>query len=245
MDLREAVQTLEALASGCSPITGEEIDKESVLHERDVIRALQIAIDMLKKEAAEDSTVMAIAEEDILTTLAIFEEEKFRPTPNRLMGFLAGTRKFKKEELLAHALYGKYEDRYPKGQMLDFFTQYLEEHGPRRSSSKKNAPHREINFFREERFNRLKESAINQLKEKIAALGMVRPADDLGEIEAQARQKNPRAYEPWTDAEKELLRKAMEYTNDLDLLSACFLRGKSSLESAGQRLLYTAQEEKE
>jgi len=41
-----------------------------------------------------------------------------------------------------------------------------------------------------------------------------------------------------TDKEKELLEKAMEYTNDLELLSECFQRGIGSIESCGKRLIY-------
>lgn len=50
MDINKTIEILEALASGCSPTTGEMINNDSVLNERDVIRAIQIAIDQLKKK---------------------------------------------------------------------------------------------------------------------------------------------------------------------------------------------------
>lgn len=50
MDKNTTIEILEALASGYSPKTGEMLPDESVLNEREVIRALQIAIDELKKD---------------------------------------------------------------------------------------------------------------------------------------------------------------------------------------------------
>ena len=38
--------------------------------------------------------------------------------------------------------------------------------------------------------------------------------------------------------EKTLLSKALEYTNDLDLLSTCFQRGKGSIEACGLKIIY-------
>lgn len=77
-------------------------------------------------------------------------------------------------------------------------------------------------------------------KEKIDELG-VQKTENISEYHQKARINHPRAYESWTDAEKELLSKAIEYTNDLDLLSDCFQRGKGAIESTGQRLIYESQ----
>ena len=65
MDINKAVKVLELLAAGYSPATGAMISNESVLNERDVIRALQIAIDYLKEGSAENPLNMEIPEEDI------------------------------------------------------------------------------------------------------------------------------------------------------------------------------------
>ncbi len=61
---------------------------------------------------------------------------------------------------------------------------------------------------------------------------------NISEYIKNARFQYPRAYEPWSESEKELLNKAMEYTNDLDLLTCCFKRGKGSIESCGKRILF-------
>lgn len=49
MDLNKSITILEALALGCSPHTGEVLE-DGILNDRDVIRALQFAIDELKEQ---------------------------------------------------------------------------------------------------------------------------------------------------------------------------------------------------
>src|SRR5690606_37131916 len=89
-------------------------------------------------------------------------------------------------------------------------------------------------------FNNLSDKSLNQLKEKIDKLGILK-TENLTESVITARINYPRAYESWTDKEKKLLAKAIKYTNDLELLSECFQRGKVSIESYGQRIIYESQ----
>ena len=240
MDRNKTIEILEALASGCSPTTGEMIENESVLNERDVIRALQIAIDNLKTNEPQTISDVEIDETDIKSVIDLFKEEEQNPTSNKLVGFFLGTRKFKNETLVSNQLYGKYRKLYQKGQLLDFFNQYLVDNKLANRNNRKNNPYKEIDFFQKETFNRLSEKAINQLKEKVDEIGILK-TENLSEYVQNARINHPRAYESWTDMEKELLNKAIEYTNDLNLLSDCFQRGKGSIESWGQRLIYESQ----
>jgi len=240
MDINKTIEILEALASGCSPTTGEMIENESVLYERDVIRALQIAIDNLKTSKLRTISDVEIDETDIKSVVDLFKEEEQNPTSNKLVGFFLGTRKFKNETLVSNQLYGKYQNLYQKGQLLDFFTQYLADNNLTNRNNRKKNPYKEIDFFQKETFNRLSEKAINQLKEKVDELGILK-IENLSEYIQNARINHPRAYESWTDMEKDLLNKAIEYTNDLDLLSDCFQRGKGSIEFWGQRLIYESQ----
>jgi len=240
MDRNKTIEILEALASGCSPTTGEMIENESVLNERDVIRALQIAIDNLKTSEPQTISDIEIDETEIKSVIELFKEEEENPTSNKLVGFFLGIRKFKNETLVSNQLYGKYRNLYQKGQLLDFFNQYLVDNKLANRNNRKNNPYKEIDFFQKETFNRLSEKAINQLKEKVDELGILK-TENLSEYVQNARINHPRAYESWTDMEKELLNKAIEYTNDLDLLSDCFQRGKGSIESCGQRLIYESQ----
>ena len=126
MDTVKALEILEALASGCSPTTGEMIENNSVLNERIVIRALQIAIDNLKKENQNQFlTDITIDETEIKTAMELFKENGQSITENGLVGFFLGTRNFKNENLISNSLYGKFRRNFTKGQLLDFFNQYL------------------------------------------------------------------------------------------------------------------------
>lgn len=103
-----------------------------------------------------------------------------------------------------------------------------------------NSLHQEVDFFRKATFNKLSAKAINQLKGRADELGMIN-TDNLSESVRSARTRHARAYEPWTEKEKDLLCKAMKYTNDLGILSRSFQRAKSSIESCGQRLIYESE----
>jgi len=168
MDISRTIQILEALVSGCSPKTGEVVAEDSVLNERDVIRALQIAIDKLK--TIEPNEIKKIAKKD---------------------------------------------------------------------KADKNL-HRDIEYFKKEKFNHLSSDTISKLKSRVRDFGVTK-TENLSDYIINARTNHKRAYEPWSDDEKELFAEAIKYTNDIDLLSDCFQRGKGSIESFGQKLIYESQ----
>jgi len=237
MDRNKTIEILEALASGCSPITGETIN-ESLLNERVVIRALQAAIDLLKNDTINIVSRIEISEKDIKAAIQLYKQQNQNPTSHKLTGLLLGTRKFKNNFLVKNQLYGKYRDQYTEGQLLDFFAEYFTEN--KLTNNVKNDLYSDIDFFKKEKFNRLSENAIKQLKEKVNELG-VEKTENLSEYVLNARIIHPRAYESWSEKEKTLLSKALEYTNDLDLLSTCFQRGKGSIETCGLKIIYESQ----
>lgn len=240
MDILKAREILEALASGYSPVTGESLDNESILNERDVIRALQIAIDHLNNQKNYSEKDIAIDNTDIEKVINLLTEQDKRVNSSNLIGFFLGTKKFKSPAIISNSLYGKFGNTYTKGQLLDFFNEYLISNNLINNLAynyyTQSPYYKEFDFFRIEKFNKLSDNAINQLKEKINDLGIVK-TEDLSEVIKTARITHPRAYEPWSEKEIELLNKAMKYTNDLKLLSECFQRGKGSIESGGLRLL--------
>ena len=240
MDKDKTIEVLEALASGCSPTTGEVIN-DNILNERIVIRALQAAIDFLKNEAANSQFEVEIDANDINNAIAAFKAENLNTSANKLTEFLLGTRKFKNNSLVSNPLYGKYFNKYSQGQLLDFFGKYFTENDLRNSPKKD--LYKEIDFFQKEIFNRLSVNAVNQLKEKVNELGILK-TENLSEYIQNTRINHPRAYESWSEKESTLLRKALEYTNDLDLLSICFQRGKGSIEAVGKKMIYDTQRSK-
>ena len=50
-------------------------------------------------------------------------------------------------------------------------------------------------------------------------------------------KKNPRAYEPWRGVEIELLKGALDKTNDLKTLSSCFGRSVNSIRTKAESIL--------
>ncbi len=240
MDINKAIQILEALASGCSPATGEIIPNDNILNDRTVIRALQFAIDNLKKEHTEKSTDIEIEENDIQAALQLFKEQDRNPTANNLTGFFLSTRQFKNPTLLSSKLYGKFKGAYTSGQLLDFFSQYLVENQIAPKNKFRDDAYRQIDYFEKEKFNKLTENGIKQLKEKISEIGILK-TENLSDYVVEARKVYSRAYEHWSDKETELLSKAIKYTNDLNLLADCFQRGKGSIESAAKKIIYSDQ----
>jgi hypothetical protein len=237
MDINSAIRILEMLAAGCSPATGELISDESVLNERDVIRALQIAIDNLKKDApvpglSINNSSVEIEEEDIKAAIHLFLEQDNAPTENRLTGFFLASRSFKNAALISNKLYGKYKRLYTKGQLQDFFADYLAKRGYLR-----NIPWENIDFFQKETFNDLSGKDINELKERINELGVTK-TDNLADYVKVARKNYPRAYEPWNETEKQLLDEALKRTNDIEILTQCFQRGEGAIVSCGKKLIY-------
>lgn len=237
MEKIKTLQILEALASGCSPITREPIN-ESILNERVVIRALQSAIDLLKNDTTTKAVEINVSDKDIQAAIQLYTSINQNPSPHRLIGLFLGTNKIKHYSLITSQLFGKYRSNYTEGQLLDFFSAYFRVHKINETSTID--LYSEIDFFKKDKFNTLTENAIRQLKEKVNELGIER-IYNLSENVMNARIIHPRAYEPWSDKEKALLTKALEFTNDLDLLSICFQRGKGSIEACGLRLIYELQ----
>lgn len=236
MNLSQTIKILEALADGCSPSTGEKIANDSVLNEREVIRALQFAIDHLKQKDFSDFPLSKIPEEELDIVVQLFQENAKSLTPSSLTGFFLGNKVFKIEPLLTHHLYGKYRNKFTKGQALVFFTEYLVRNGVIGLEKLKTDPYPEIDFFQKELFNKLSENGINQLKSKISEQGVLK-TEDLSPQIINARRTHLRAYEAWSVKEVDLLKKALEFTNDLELLSSCSQRARGSIESMGKKLL--------
>lgn len=250
MKIDRTIEILEALASGCSPQTGELIENDSVLNERDVIRALEKAISELERinnsenklnENTNSTSELNINNEEIEKTIKLFQSIEYNPTYSRLTHFFLKSKVFDFPLLNSNELYGKYFGYYTRQDLHKFFKHYLIENGfslhGKVRKERKPQPWQEVDFFQKQKFNNLTGKAIEQLKNKINEIGILK-TEDLSQSTINSRVKYFRAYETWSDNEKELLNKAMEYTNDVKLLSECFQRGNGSIESCGKRLIY-------
>jgi len=252
MKINRTIEILEALASGCSPQTGELIESESILNERDVIRALEKAISELERinnsdkndietENSNNTDGINISDEEIKRVIKLFQSIEYSPTYSRLTHFFLKSKQFEFQDLNSDKLYGKYFGYYTKQDLHKLFKHYLIENGfslhGKIKRKEKQQPWKEVDFFQLEKFNNLSEKAVEQLKNKIIEIGIIK-TDNLSEYVINSRIIHLRAYENWSEKEKELLEKALSYTNDLELLSECFQRGKGSIESCGKRIIY-------
>jgi hypothetical protein len=242
MTIERTIEILDALANGCSPLTGELISNDSVLNEREVILALERAIVLLENKTTESSssTENLIPEEEIKHALQLFENLNYKPTYGRLTTFFLRAKLFSYSELNTDKLYGKYRGQINKIELRVFFSKYLLDngytlHGRLKSEKNYNIPVDDT-FFQEPVFNNFSDESIENLKRTINNMELVK-IEDLTETVIQARKAFRRAFEPWFDVEYKLLEDALKNTNDLLLLSQCFQRSKSSILNASKKFL--------
>lgn len=230
MTKSKAIEVLNALADGCSPLTGERIE-ESVLNERQVIRALQIAIETLKK-SPDDFTPLIPATE-INQVITLFKENDKMPTASRISKFFLGNKPFKRVNLSSSVFYKKYQNLFQEEELTKDLNDYIIAN----KINKKDRPWDGVNFFDGKVFNVLLPESVNELYEKINGIEILKVKNLPNNI-INARKNHPRAYENWSDEEVELFSQALKKTNDLVLLSKCFQRGEEGIISLGKKIIY-------
>ena len=253
MTKEEAIKILDALAEGCSPFTGEMLEDHFILNERQVIRALQKAIDSLSTSDNESPEKdrnaverIKIENEKIIEALKFLKEEGIYVTSSKLTRFFLGSRTLNSETIRQNNLFGMLRHDHTYNSLKPLITHFFKENpgllSP--SPSKENKLWASIDYFQQKIFCNLSEKAVNQLKEKVTSIPLVKTAhDELPEYVVDSRKEYSRAYEPWSEKELELLSKALLYTNDLNVLSGCFQRGLGSISSCGKRLIYEGKTE--
>ena len=91
-------------------------------------------------------------------------------------------------------------------------------------------------YFQAAPYNKLTERGITQLKEKINELPLLR-TEGLSDSLIERRLTWPRSHEPWPEEEIRLLKKALEFTNDLAFLSTAFGRTDFAISAQAEKLL--------
>jgi hypothetical protein len=224
------------MADGCSPLTGEVLPADHVLLDERVMEALLIAIEALQgKPLPVDVQLDA---DDLLEAVELYRALAITPTAHRLSALLAGERSIKDTELLQHALYGKHRGRYTKAQLLPSVEQWVKQHNinpPKQRPEGERVIHP---YFQAAPYNKLSERAIAQLKEKIHELPLQR-TEGLSASLIERRLTWPRSHEPWPEEEMRLLKKALEFTNDLAFLSTAFGRTDFAISAQAEKLLPT------
>lgn len=235
---------LEALALGFSPITGEVLGENSIVRDASVVSALREIVDKLKNKSADLSDEINISENQISVVVELFKSCNVTVTANRLASFMLGLKKFKNQLITSHELFSKYDGIYKLGQLSDYFTEYLSKMSQGNNYSeykhKDQDALKKIDFFQKPVFNTLTQTDIKQIKNKVREIDF-KKADNLSDYIIKARIRYPRAYEPWTAYEVDLLKQAIVQTNELEILSTCFQRGGGSLESRGKKIIFESQ----
>ncbi|RIJ42653.1 hypothetical protein [Pontibacter oryzae] len=246
MNKEEAYIILDALAEGCSPFTGEFLENDSILNERKVIRALQVALDALNVRPFpnQQMTPKSTTPVDVKTVLAVIivmKAANLVPSISKIAKYLLGSKQFKNSETVRHELYGSLRHEFTYTSLKPIIAQLAKENHDISTAlvaSSKVKPWENVDYFEQPTFCTLSDKAVNQLKEKITELGIQKSPPLLSDYIIQARTIYPRAYESWSEKELEYLSKALKYTNDLHLLSSCFQRGENSLRGVGKKLIY-------
>lgn len=232
MTRSEAHDILAAMADGCSPLTGEVLPADHLLLEEPVIEALLIALEALQGKASP--AAIELPHEEVLAAVDAFRMVDKKATAISLAGFFAGTSSIKLPEIQRHPLYGKYARRHAKGVLTDALTTWIHTHlRPAPVAPSEIVPHP---YFQEPHFNKLSEKAILQLREKVAAIPLVK-TENLSESLIERRKTFPRSHEPWPDEEMRLLKRALEFTNDLEFLASAFGRSVQAMTAQGNRLM--------
>lgn len=237
MTKSEALKILDALADGCDPTTGEVLKEDIIFADRKVIRALQMGIDAIDRSMVFiDDIKEEISEEAIREINILFDKSLINLTIKRTARFLCGIGYDDNDLISGHRLYGSYRDVY-KNTQLEHYLKQFENLFPKAYSVARN-PEAD-DFFSGETYNKLSEKAIEQLKERINSIEIVKTEEDLLPSIVKTREKYPRSHEPWSEEELNLLRTAIKYTNDIKFLSECFQRGENSIYAYTSRVLAT------
>jgi hypothetical protein len=254
MTTQDLLSIVDSLHQGVNPLTGERCKANSCLSNSAVKSALtRVRTITLQQTRVSTSILDATVVSELIDDL---KRIGFAATTNQLSKIFRGSRTVVSLELRALPAYGKYKGVYSSRTLVKIITEMNEsekwELQPRSLSGSKDLPRaakekqpwQDEPFFNEEAFNHLDPALIQNFADQIESLGLRKPTEKLPLYMSQARNTLPRAFEPWTNAEKALLVEAMCYTNQAGKLAEIFGRSANALRSEGKRLIYTSRQQR-
>jgi hypothetical protein len=240
MNNNRIIEIFEALLDGYSPTTGESLEDNIILNDREIIRALTTIVLKLKETpSSHERAVSKIDSDDFLIAIKAFERYNVNVTENRLRKFFSG--RSLNEKLNSHELFGKYEDSLTSKAVYMSIKELFSNFRNNPSKKRKVKEWSNILFPEGEIFNSLSSYELELYKNSINELGIVK-SEDLSVYIIDARRNFKRAYEPWLEKENQILNEVIEKTNDLEVLSEIFQRGRRGIESQAKKLIYFKQE---
>jgi ATP-dependent DNA helicase RecQ len=194
----------------------------------------------LPRKAVSIPDAAEILSETFLNSLCSdLKEQRVMLTPTMLARFLTGSEKHTEIRLHQHPQFGCLSEsaRFTqvKGVLVKFFAKT-----PGMISNMRTAMNGiKDDFFDLPLFNRLSADDLHSLKSRLANIPLVRPDESINnDYILEQRKKYARAYEPWSENEKELFREATAATNDIDLLAGIFMRNPASLRAVRKNELW-------
>lgn len=246
-------EIVSALRNRTDPRTGQHYSSDTTcLTQPAVRRALnQLARSLVIAQGPEVAArEINIPAAEVESACAALRELGYQPVAGQLARVFTGSRSIADARLRGLAAFGRYQGVYSRRLVTEYLQAFARHRPevldlePRERPERPKTPYESVDFFRTAPFNHLTPEQEADFRRGVAELGMKKTSEFLPDYMARVRADYPRAYEPWTDAERALLVEAMCYTNELGRLATLFDRTTRSLELAGQKLIYDSQEKR-
>ena len=241
----DLICTLHSLQENLHPLTGDRLGGDSCL-KQPAVRAELIRL----RERLTTGREQLVCRHEIAELLRDLRDLAYRPTPLQVAKVLTGSRSIVDPRLRGVPAYQRYRGVLTQRAIvaaLDPWAALFAEDVEREPSrpeivaptaEEPESNYRDIDFFDGHSFDKLEPAKAREIADEVNALGMRKQTKRLPGYMQRARQRLPRAFEPWTREEKALLIEAMCYTNDAGRLAEIFGRSAASLRDQGQRLIY-------
>jgi hypothetical protein len=247
MHIHEFTTLLSDLRADINPLTGEVGATGSCLRSPVIRKGLDDLLGVLSAPASPPYR-STFAEKDAPGPTATEIEELcnglrdlgFRPTREQLAKVFLGSRSIADDRLRGLPAYRRYRGVVTRQRIREILTSYrelIEGTADKPGKTKGKEAFEQVDFFDTAGFDKLSERKAEELRMEVEQLGLRKVAERLPAYMARARQRLPRAFEPWTREEQALLIEAMCYTNDGDRLSGLFGRSVKSVRRMGEQLI--------
>ncbi|WP_116107000.1 hypothetical protein [Lewinella sp. IMCC34191] len=236
------INYLDRLSQCIHPFTGERVDSDSCLREAPIRAEMSRLVRRLQL-----GRVRILDRQEIADTISDLRELGYEPTPLQLAKVLTGSRSIADPRLRGLMAYKQYRGLLSQRAIVAELDKLEANSQPRDRPDAETlestmSDWKAIDFFITGSFDKLDEGKATDLKREVDELGLRKAGSKLPAYMARARERLPRAFEPWTKAEKALLIEAMCYTNDLERLATIFGRSTTSIERQGKQLIWASRE---
>lgn len=232
------------------PMTEDELMKISGLTESKLSQfgnQFLSAITNFKKYKPKYNVDEILSEENLKRYMIELKEKGIKFTRSAIGKLLTGSNSGRfPEEVKSLSFFGLLENKMTAtdvGKRInEFYRPYVTEENAKRNNETTGAnDYRNSladNFFSKETFNQLSESQRKSLKENIDAIPFSKPTELMTNAELiEKRKTHPRHMELWSEREKEIITKAIRYTNDLHFLIHSFGRNEASIRATVGNIL--------